>query len=120
MRYKPGMRRIDLFFAALPFAVVAAVACAPGGTGSSDCLGEVPSYSTEMFAKCTSCHSADSTARNGAPAAVNYDTYEEAKKNAARGATRVEQGTMPPASAEELTEEEHAAIVAWARCGTPE
>jgi len=50
---------------------------------------------------CLNCHDSakPQNARGNAPISVNFDTYTLAWVNAARGNTRVQAGTMPPASA---------------------
>ena len=47
---------------------------------------------------CTGCHSSglSGTARNGAPAGVDFDSYGAAVANAARAEVRIGAGTMPP------------------------
>lgn len=49
-------------------------------------------------ARCAACHSAGRTGtqREGAPAHVNFDTYEDAVEHADRAWTRIAAGTMPP------------------------
>lgn len=79
----------------------------------------------KVFAtNCLFCHSSNLTgsARNGAPASVNWDTYEATLPNATRAIERaVNLMTMPPASSglPLLDEEQRTAMLAWQNAGFP-
>jgi len=47
---------------------------------------------------CTRCHAEDNQGldRNGAPADVNLDTYDNAREASSRANPRIQAGTMPP------------------------
>jgi hypothetical protein len=73
-----------------------------------------------LEASCTSCHSSSlaGAARGGAPAGVDYDTYEAAVANSDRGNSRIQAGTMPPGGGVSSTD--LALFAAWVAGGTPE
>ncbi len=72
---------------------------------------------------CLSCHSSELTgsARNGAPADVNFDTYEAALKKADRAVFRAfHEMSMPPADTKPLlTIRQQTAMLAWRNTGFP-
>ena len=71
---------------------------------------------------CTNCHSSVKTgsARNGAPAEINFDQYASAYEHAEQAAIEVNVGAMPPESAHiTLTDVQKAALFNWAMCGAP-
>lgn len=80
-------------------------------------LPDTVTYLTNMKSlfdsRCTSCHATtrSGSARNGAPAGVNFDTYTLARTNAVRGNTRVQAGTMPPTGS--LPQSERARFQKW-------
>ncbi len=89
----------------------------------------IPKYSElTVFAEvCTNCHTSQKTGmdRNGAPATINFDTYEAAKANASKAMEELFEGAngaMPPptSTVRHATTEERDAANAWAQCGTPE
>jgi hypothetical protein len=69
---------------------------------------------------CTSCHSSALTgaARFGATPGVDYDTYEAAVVNSARGNVRIQNRTMPPGAG--FSAAERAMFQSWIDNGTPE
>jgi uncharacterized membrane protein len=72
---------------------------------------------------CSNCHSSakTGTARNGAPAEINFDQYTSAYAQAEQAAIEVNVGAMPPAFAKTtLTEVQKAALFNWAMCGAPQ
>jgi hypothetical protein len=79
----------------------------------------------QVFAtNCLACHSSDKVGpdRNGAPANVNWDTYEAAQPNAEQAIVRaVEEESMPPdgSGIPKLNEEQKAAMLAWQEAGFP-
>jgi hypothetical protein len=78
----------------------------------------------KVFASnCLACHASNlpGSARNGAPADVNFDTYEAALKKAERAIVKaVEQGSIHPANTKPLlNEEQRAAMIAWQSAGFP-
>ena len=74
-----------LLFATLTSA--AACTSTPSGATCPDNLADVPTYDNFgrefMENYCTSCHSAQSPDRHGAPGDQNYDTEADIKKHAA-------------------------------------
>jgi uncharacterized membrane protein len=70
---------------------------------------------------CVRCHSSDLTgsARQGAPAGIDYNTYELAVQNAAGAKTEVSSAGMPP-SDPLPTDAERNALVKWVDNGTPQ
>jgi hypothetical protein len=72
---------------------------------------------------CLGCHTSHLTgsARNGAPADVNFDTYEATLPNAEHAiVAAVEQRSMPPStSGPSLNEEQRTAMLAWQSAGFP-
>jgi hypothetical protein len=79
----------------------------------------------QVFAtNCLDCHSSDKVGpdRNGAPANINWDTYEATQPNAERAIVRaVEEESMPPdgSGIPKLNEEQKAAMLAWQEAGFP-
>jgi len=71
-------------------------------TNNSDTTQNKVTYTNSMKAvfdaRCIQCHSTERQGpdRNGAPADVNFNTYEVAAANANRAIVRVQAGTMPP------------------------
>ena len=103
-------------------------ACEGGGENEEgpnvDCAtATVPKYSemTAAWGKCVTCHSSTltATARNGAPAGINYDTFEAARTNAQTAMDEVFEGAMPIAGYPKLTDAEKTQIYNWASCDTP-
>jgi len=95
-----------------------------GGEGPNvDCNSVTPPKYSEITAwdKCVTCHSSTLTgaARANAPAAINYDTYDGAKANAAKAIDEVYEGAMPPAGSPPLSDAEKTQIYNWASCDTP-
>lgn len=68
---------------------------------------------------CTRCHASDRAGgeRQGAPADVNLDTYEDAVEHVDRANVRIQSDTMPPGGGE-LTDDERALFQAWIDQGT--
>jgi len=99
-----------------------------GSDSDSDTTGvdcsAVPSFSDIDWGACTHCHdsSLEGDARQFAPMTVNFDTYTDAADKADRAMSRVDAGTMPPASSDGpmLTQETADQIILWASCGAPE
>jgi uncharacterized membrane protein len=112
--------------AVMALAIAAAAGCGgdsgSGGTsgGNVDC-STAKGYAelTAAFDKCTSCHNESSPAQ-GVPSGTYYDTFDGAKANAADIASRINDGTMPPADSEQLTDAEKTDLLTWAGCDTPE
>ena len=79
----------------------------------------------QVFAtNCLACHSSELSGaqRNGAPSAVNYDTFSAASEKADRAVARaVELLTMPPSfsSLPKLNQEQQDAMLAWQQAGFP-
>ena len=72
---------------------------------------------------CTNCHSSSKadTARNGAPADINFDQYSSAFSHAEEAAIEVNVGAMPPAfSLLTLTPVQKTTLFNWAMCGAPQ
>jgi len=102
------------------------------GSGSSattstlsgaDCSQSVPTYSElTIWPLCTVCHSSSlsGSARQGAPANVNFDSYAAAARAAGEAVTEVSAGRMPPSGETQPASAETAALEQWAQCGTPE
>lgn len=70
--------------------------------------------------RCTSCHDSTKTGtdRSGAPAAVNFDTYDLTIQSRDGANSRIQNGTMPPGSGG-LPADERALFQAWIDGGTP-
>jgi uncharacterized membrane protein len=115
--------RVSLFCLGL-----AALAPACGDSESKpevDCQsGPIPTYSevAVLTTNCANCHSTGKTgaARENAPVAVNFDTYDAAKKSAEQAVIEVYGGSMPPAGKAAPTEAQKQALYKWALCGTPQ
>lgn len=88
-----------------------------------DCAAVTPPTfaNVNLLANCTNCHTSTFTGadRFGAPAGVNYDTYEVAVDNAEHGAAAVYTGFMPPPGGD-VTEQDKQDFYAWALCGQPQ
>lgn len=72
---------------------------------------------------CTNCHNSTKTgsARNGAPADINFDQYASAYAHAEQAAIEVNAGAMPPAFAKiTLTDVQKTTLFDWAMCGAPQ
>ena len=69
---------------------------------------------------CTGCHASHLTGeyRNGAPAGVDFDTYELTVDNADDANDRIGAGTMPPSAPLDPCHQE--LFDAWVAAGTPE
>jgi uncharacterized membrane protein len=115
--------RLCGFAIALCAGLVAGCGSDPPAAPLVDCTMVTPQkYSAlTIWPLCTACHSSalSGAARNMAPVATNFDTYEAAKSKAALAATRVNFSQMPPAGATQPSAEQKAALLAWATCGTP-
>ncbi|MDC0674658.1 hypothetical protein [Nannocystis radixulma] len=90
-----------------------------------DCAATpAPKYSemSAVWAKCTTCHSSTLGAgsRANAPEGIDFNTYADAKAEAALAMHEVYEGAMPPAGLPALTEDEEQQLYRWASCGTPE
>lgn len=113
----------------LPLALLFSALLLPACAGEEeegpnvDCGAVTPPKFAEVtaFAKCITCHSTavSGAARAGAPAGINYDTFDAAKANAPKGMDEVYEGAMPPAGLPALTEAEKTQIYNWASCDTP-
>lgn len=70
--------------------------------------------------RCLGCHSVTraGSLRNGAPAGVNFDTYEDASPMAGTMNELIQAGVMPPAGP--LSETEQRLFWAWVATGRPE
>jgi len=72
-----------------------------GGNGGNpqDTVTYTADIKTVLDSRCISCHasSLQGAARNGAPAGVNFDTYNAAVASGNRANVRIQAGTMPPA-----------------------
>jgi mono/diheme cytochrome c family protein len=94
------------------------------GCGSNlpdvDCSGDIPQFAdVAALQKCSTCHSSqrNGSARNGAPASVNYDTESAARSKADDAASEVNGGDMPPkGSGVTLSDAEKQALYKWALC----
>lgn len=106
---------------------------AGGGGGGDAFLGDGAggsftwtSHVRAILDRCTRCHSTENSgdARNGAPASVNFNTYEEAVQSADRALEMISRGFMPPAGnsvgAEPLSAAERSVVEAWINAGMPE
>jgi uncharacterized membrane protein len=84
------------------------------------CGDDTPSYDeVAVFNVCVHCHSSANTgtARNSAPAAINFDTEASAQTHAAEAVHVVMLGAMPPrATGITLTDEEKQQLYQWAMC----
>jgi uncharacterized membrane protein len=109
----------------LLLAFLLAGACSSEPTAPSvDCTAvTVPTYGEmTLWPLCTSCHSSTRTgsAREKAPEGINYDTYLAARGQASAAAAQVSAGLMPPRNESQMSEDQKAALYAWAACGTPQ
>lgn len=84
----------------------------------------VPSFANmTAFDACTGCHSSALSGgdRNGAPATVNFDTYDATMANIDEAIEEIFEGKMPPASSSAtLSPSARDEIYAWGECGTPQ
>ena len=73
-----------------------------------------------LDARCAGCHATTQagSARQGAPAPINLDTYEDAKQNAERANQRIQAGNMPPSGA--LAAADRQSFQAWVDQGLKE
>jgi hypothetical protein len=92
-----------------------------------DCstVSPVPKFSeVQAFTDvCTHCHSSanSGSARNEAPADINFDQYPSASSHARQAAIEVNVGAMPPESSHlTLTEVQKTTLFNWAMCGAPQ
>jgi uncharacterized membrane protein len=111
------------------FLVLFSVVC--GGCGgdddealpSVDCDAEpIPAFGeVTAFDTCAGCHSSNlsGSARQSAPSSINFDNHDSASLNADLAVKAVNRGSMPPASANQLTAAQKDALQRWALCGTP-
>ncbi|MBI5507872.1 MAG: hypothetical protein HY903_03855 [Deltaproteobacteria bacterium] len=60
---------------------------------------------------CTTCHSSTAIDRRGAPASVNFDTYDACCTNAEHANVHIQEGAMPPAAA--LPDQDKCVFQAW-------
>ncbi len=78
-----------------------------------------PSYATSiqpiLTSRCRSCHSAEGEAGT----THVFDSYAETFSERRVLLSQVFACAMPPANADELSEEERAALLAWLVCGAP-
>jgi uncharacterized membrane protein len=94
--------------------------------GSENC----PTYADVqpiMTQSCLGCHSADVNGANrqGATRGINYDTYEETKKEIDDIIARVTStgsARMPPASSDaaKVSSAQAQTLAQWKACGTPQ
>lgn len=85
----------------------------------------VPKFAevTAFQTVCTTCHVSTKAgaARNGAPAAINFDQYDSAFSHAEQAAIEVNVDAMPPEdSGLSLTAAEKTTLFNWAMCGAPQ
>lgn len=68
---------------------------------------------------CAECHSSlqQGQARNGAPEALDFDTYEDVEPVAAAVANAITSGSMPPATLPRPDPAERQLAEDWRRCG---
>ncbi len=104
-------------------------ACGGEEVSPVDCsnAGTSASYSSNVKAfldeHCIACHTEGSNpiVRQGAPAGVNYNTFENARSNASAGAHSVSEGEMPErGGAAELSTADRCLLQAWVNAGTPQ
>ncbi len=115
-----GLRGIMISSVLCVSFLLASAGCGSDTTETTDC-STAPTFSeVTLFASCTGCHSStlEGADRNGAPADINYDTYDAAVQNAEHGLDEVEEGAMPPNGS--VSEEEIQALADWIACGMPE
>ena len=76
---------------------------------------------TLLSETCTGCHSSTlaGEARGGAPASINFDTYDSAKASAESAVAAVYNGSMPPGGSDLPTDQKDQ-LYAWGLCGTPQ
>lgn len=95
-----------------------------GSSASLDCAtATVPTYADlTIWPLCTGCHSSTlaGTARGGAPANVNFDTYAGAAARAGEALAEIEAGRMPPRGEAQPSAAQISALQTWASCGTPQ
>src|SRR5262245_54450553 len=116
------MRTVTHLSISLAFAVALAAAATLLPACGPDC-SQAPAHFKDVkaFSKsCTECHASDAADRQGAPSSINFDRYEDAKKNPEKSADEIESGGMPPSDGEPISEAEANDAVLWLRCGTPE
>jgi uncharacterized membrane protein len=95
----------------------------PGGDGGVDTVAEVVYSSNVATIKplldtyCAGCHSSalSGTDRNGAPAGIDFDTYEGAVANAEEGNDEIQSGGMPPSGG--LSDEDKRLFQLWLDTG---
>lgn len=118
--YCRGAKGLNMLRLSLLVAGLSLAACGGSDTPDVDCSGTVPQYAdVTALTKCSTCHSSkvSGNARQGAPAAVNFDTESAAKANAEDAASEVNGGDMPPRnSGVTLSEDEKQALYKWALC----
>jgi uncharacterized membrane protein len=86
-----------------------------------------PSFNDDVFPliqlQCLDCHAANKVGpeRNGAPDALNYDTFESAEPAFDAMVSAITSGRMPPPEAQRIgtTTAEREAIGRWQQCGYP-
>ena len=101
---------------------LSSAACSEEEIPAVDCATvTVPVFSdVAAFASCNGCHSSAVLEgdRQGAPANVNFDTYEAAVANIDKAMEEVAEGAMPPNGA--LATADADALYAWGQCGKPQ
>ncbi|MCG3172159.1 MAG: hypothetical protein GMKNLPBB_00305 [Myxococcota bacterium] len=93
-----------------------------GGAGDAASAGAITwELNVKPFVEkhCLSCHSEKNQgpSRLGAPPAVNFSTYEQAKQNAPAGSAAVLAGRMPPGG---IPQGERDILQRWINAGYPE
>ncbi len=120
-------------FVAIPVLVALSslVGCGGGGgSGTEGALPECPSAGTDLtydnFGKaffdsyCNSCHAANSSDRQGAPAKLTFDSQSEIAALAEEAYGEVDDGAMPPSTfGSQPTSDEVAKLGEWLGCGAP-
>jgi len=126
-----GPQRWPCVAAAVPLFLLLGFAPDCGGSSNgttsslsgTDCPETVPTYGElTIWPLCTVCHasSLSGSARQGAPANVNFDTYAAAARAASEAVVEVTAGRMPPPGQTQPTSDQTTALEQWAQCGTPE
>ncbi len=104
----------------VPAALATALLLTAGAAlAQSDTTGYRDMMADVFSPVCLNCHDSELSNRSGAPAEINFNTYTLAAANAGAGNTRVQAGTMPPASFGSLTASQKSTFQAWVDQGTP-
>lgn len=127
--------RFRIFAAAVALSSAALTACS--GTDGGDTEASFPVFNGDcttvkrvptfgeleqgILTICRGCHSAQKmgAARNNAPPAVNFDTYELFSAQADNAVLLVQNSLMPPPKGVGPTDSERNQLYAWAACGKP-